>query len=139
MRKIGFISIFLMMAATAFAGESSLRPESSIPTPAAGIDASQEAPSLGAKESEDWQRLRAERRLAREQILSDLRSSSAAEKKSIRQELTKNPGPQSRFEGEMPNNSRERQPAYERQDQPMKPMRDVPPGPRPFEGDHRNH
>lgn len=142
MRKISFISIVLMTAATVFAGESSLRPESSIPTPAVKSEISQEAPTLGAKESEDWKKLREERRQAREQILSDLRASSAAEKQSIRQEVTKNKGNQPRFEGEIPNNSRERQPNFEWQNQqpnPMFPPRDNPFGPRPFEGDRPNH
>ncbi|MCQ2088755.1 MAG: hypothetical protein MJY93_00760 [Fibrobacter sp.] len=141
MKKIGFISIFLMMTATAFAGESSLRPESSIPTPAIKSEVSQEAPTLGAKESEDWKKLREERRQAREQILSDLRASSAAEKQSIRQEVTKNK-PRPRFEGEIPNNSRERQPNFEWQQQqpnPQFPPRDNQFGPRPFEGDRPFH
>lgn len=131
MRNIGLVSIFLMMTATAFAGESSLRPESSIPTPAEKSGISQETPTLGAKESEDWKKLREERRQAREQILSDLRASSAAEKQSIRQEVSNKP----RFEGEIPNNSRERRPnAEDKNQQPTGPWRDphfgphIPPG-----------
>ena len=126
------------MAATAFAGESSLRPESSIPTPAARSEISQEVPSLGAKESQDWQRLREERRQAREQILSHLRASSTAEKRSIRQEVSKGQ-PRPHLEGEIPNNTRERQPNADLKEQkpqpPSNPWRDYPYGPRPFPGD----
>ena len=115
-----------------------MRPESSIPTPAAKSEVSQETPTLGAKESEDWKKLREERRAAREQILSDLRSSSAAEKQSIRQNVTK-VQPRPNFEGEIPKNARERKPAFEWPEAPKMPTRDFPPGPHPFEGDRNNH
>lgn len=139
MRKIGFISVFLMMTAAAFADEPSLRPESSIPTPAEESVVSEETPALGAKESKDWLRLREERRMAREQILQELRSSSAEEKQSIRKEVAKNRA-RSNFEGEMLNNSRERQPNYEWQNQPMMPMREDPYGPPPpYEEEYHFH
>ena len=70
-----------MAAAFSYAATSSVRPESSVPTPAENKEISREMANLGAKESADWQKLRAERRAAREQILSDLRNSSAAETK----------------------------------------------------------
>lgn len=140
MKKIGFISIVLMMTATAVVAQPLDRPESSIPTPAERATVSQKAPALGAKESEDWQRLRAERRQAREQILSDLRASSAADKKSIRQEVSKKKETRPRFEGEMPNNSRDRQQNYDKPGAhpvvpagPMGPM-----GPRDFQNPHPN-
>ena len=89
--------------------------------------------NLGAKESADWQKLRAERRAAREQILSDLRNSSAAEKKNIRQEVSKKRDEKTRFEGGFPKNqSRERRPFYEQpESHQMNPMRDMPQGPGP--------
>ncbi len=146
MKKVCFISIFLMMTATAIVAQPSMRPESAIPTPAERASISQDAPALGAKESEDWQRLRAERRQAREQILSDLRSSSAAEKNFIRQEVAKDKAPRPHFEGEIPNKSLEHHPNYEHPGfipmypgmypgmQPgMIPGGDFPSGPKPFE------
>lgn len=143
MKKIGFISIFLMLTATAVVAQPLDRPESSIPTPAERAAVSKDAPALGAKESEDWQRLRAERRQAREQILSDLRASSAAEKNSIRKEVSKNKENRPRFEGEMPNNSRDHQKNYDKPGaHPMMPMAPMGPmgpmGPRDFQNPRPN-
>lgn len=59
-------------------------PESSIPTPAEKDDVARNAPDIGAKENADWQKLREERREAREQILEKLRN-SAEEKNSMRE------------------------------------------------------
>ena len=120
-----------MAAALSYAAPSSARPESSVPTPAENMEISREMPNLGAKESADWQKLRAERRAAREQILTDLRNSSAAEKKNIRQEVSKKRDEKPRFEGEFPKNqSRERKPFYEQpESHQMNPMRDMPHGP----------
>ena len=126
----------MMAAALSFAAPSSVRPESSVPTPAENMEISREMPNLGAKESADWQKLRAERRAARERILTDLRNSSAAEKKNIRQEVSKKRDEKPRFEGEIPKNqSRERRPFYEQpESHQMNPMREMPhcPGPAPM-------
>ena len=128
-----------MAAALGYAAPSSVRPESSVPTPAERTEISREMPDLGAKESADWQRLRAERRAAREQILSDLRNSSNAEKRNIRQEVSKNRDENTRFEGEIPKNQpRDRRPFYERpESHPMYPTREMP-GPA-FDGDRFRH
>ena len=122
-----------MAAALSYAAPSSARPESSVPTPAENMEISREMPNLGAKESADWQKLRAERRAAREQILTDLRNSSSAEKKNIRQEVSKKRNEKPRFEGGIPKNqSRERRPFYEQpESHQMNPMRDMPHGPGP--------
>lgn len=122
-----------MATALSYAVPSSARPESSVPTPAEKMEISREMPNLGAKESADWQKLRAERRAAREQILRDLRNSSSAEKKNIRQEVSKKRNENPRFEGEIPKNqSRERRPFYEQpESHQMNPMRDMPNGPAP--------
>ena len=80
----------LFFAAMAFAGESSVRPESAIPTPAEEMGNSKENRDLAAKEREDWQRMRAERKQARERILSEMRNKSAEEKKTMREEMGKN-------------------------------------------------
>lgn len=135
MNKTTFITTMMMAAALSFAAESFVRPESSVPTPAQNAEISKEMPNLGAKESEDWQRMRAERRQAREQILSNLRNNAALEKQDMRQNVSKNRNENARFEGEFPKNqNRERHPFYERpESQPMYPSRDMP-GPA-FEGD----
>ena len=134
MKKLNLISTILMAAALGYAAPSSARPESSVPTPAENAEISREMPDLGAKESAEWQRLRAERRAAREQILTDLRNSSAAEKQNIRQEVSKKRDEKPRFEGDFPKNqSRERRPFYERPESaPMNPMLGMPV--RTFEG-----
>jgi hypothetical protein len=133
MKKTTLITTIMMVAAFSYAAPSSVRPESSVPTPAENKEISREMANLGAKESADWQKLRAERRAAREQILSDLRNSSAAEKKNIRQEVSKKRDEKTRFEGEFPKNqSRERRPFYEQpESHQMNPMRDMPQGPGP--------
>lgn len=134
MKKTTLITTIMMAAALSYAAPSSARPESSVPTPAENMEISRETPNLGAKESADWQKLRAERRAAREQILTDLRNSSAAEKQNIRQEVSKKRDEKPRFEGDIPKNqSRERRPFYERPESaPMNPMHGMPD--RTFEG-----
>ena len=100
-------------------------PASSVPTPAERLEVSRGTPDLGAKESAEWQKMRAERKLAREQILTKIRESSSAEKQVIRQDVSKNRNEKSRFEGKPQKmQPRERQPFYERPDSPaMNPMR----------------
>ena len=133
MKKTTLITTIMMAAALSYAAPSSARPESSVPTPAEKAEISRDMQSLGAKESADWQKLRAERRAAREQILTDLRNSTAAEKQNIRQEVSKKRDEKPRFEGEIPKNqSRERRPFYEQpESHQMNPMRDMPHGPGP--------
>mgnify|MGYP004450543569 FL=1 len=104
----------MLAAVTAFAGQSSLRPESSVPTPAEKSAVSKETPDLSAKESEEWQKMRESRREARRQILSDLRNSTAAEKQSIRQDVSEGRDEKPRLQGEPSRNMqpREREPYY---------------------------
>ena len=101
MKKIVF-TLVMLAAAIAFAGQSSLRPESSVPTPAEKSGVSRETPDLSAKENEEWQKMRAERREARRQILSGLRSRSAEERQSIRQDVAGPRNEKPRFEGGNP-------------------------------------
>ena len=107
----------LFFVAVAFAQETSVRPESAIPTPAEEMGISKENRDLAAKEREDWQRMRAERKQAREQILSEMRNKSAAEKRAMREEMGKN---------------REKKPRFE--DVPPKNFEDVPPRDRGHKG-----
>ena len=78
MKKIVMASA--VMAATAMAGGLDSRPAASVPTPVETREALNNVPSLSEKEKGDWQKLREERRAAREQILQDLRNKTAAEK-----------------------------------------------------------
>ncbi|MCQ2054639.1 MAG: hypothetical protein MJY82_05040 [Fibrobacter sp.] len=129
----------LFSAAFAFAAGFAAQPESSVPTPAEKSEMLKETPDLGAKESADWQRLRAERRVAREQILSKLRESSKAEKQGIRKGVLENRNEKSRLEGESPKKQpHERSPFCERPDSPnQNPMREPPKPPDPApKGDH---
>ena len=135
MKHLAFLSIFFVTVACAFAAETAAMPESSVPTPADMSEISSEIPDLGAKESEDWQKMRAERKAAREQILSKLRESSREDKRLIRESVSEKRNVKSRSEGNGKNfQSREREPFYERPDsRNMNPMRGYP-GPA-FEGD----
>ena len=143
MKTMNLISTMMVAAALAYATPSSERPEASVPTPAEKSEISREMPDLGAQERADWQKLREERRAAREQILSNLRNSSAAEKKNMRQDFSKNRDEKPRFDGDFPKNkSREGRPFYERPDnRSMNPKWEPQGGPPfgeppPFEGNH---
>ena len=87
MKKIVMASA--VMAATAMAGEIDSRPEASVPTPVEARETLDKAPKMSEKENVDWQKMREERRIAREQILKDLRNNSAAEKKELREAVEK--------------------------------------------------
>jgi hypothetical protein len=63
------------------------QPESDIATPAERSEISQDVPDLGQKQKEDWQRLREERKQARQQILSDIKANAHAEIKDIQQDI----------------------------------------------------
>ena len=89
MKKIVMASA--VMAATAMAGEIGARPEASVPTPAEHHEILDKVPNLSEKENVDWQKMREERRAAREQILQNLRNNSAAEKKEMREVSVKAP------------------------------------------------
>lgn len=78
MKKIVMASA--VVAVTAMAGDLESRPEASVPTPAERHEILNKVPNLSEKENVDWQKLREERRAAREQILKDLRKNSALEK-----------------------------------------------------------
>lgn len=79
MKKIVVASA--MMAATAMAGNFESRPEASVPTPVETHESFDKVPKMSEKENVDWQKMREERRLAREQILKDLKKNSAVENK----------------------------------------------------------
>ena len=124
MKHATFISIIGLAATLSFA-QGFAAPESSVPTPAESAEISNQTPDLGAKESAEWQKMRAERKQAREQILSKLKERSNVEKQGIRQDVSKKRNEKSRFEGKpQKNEPRERQPFYDRPDSPnMNPMR----------------
>lgn len=143
MKIMKLISTVMVSAALSYAADDSMRPESSIPTPAEASEISREMPDLSAKDRADWQKMRAERKQAREQILSRLKESSAAEKQSIRQDVSKNRNvPPPRTEGDFQQfHSRERGDFSETPDsRNMKPKRDMPgPPPPPREDGHMRH
>ena len=100
-RLMKFLFVF---AAMAFAADASVRPESAIPTPAEEVRNSDNMRELATKEKEDWQKMRAERKQAREQILLEMRNKSADEKRAMREEMGKNRGNKPRFEETSPKN-----------------------------------
>lgn len=87
MKKIVMASA--VMAATAMAGDFESRPEASVPTPVETRDALNKVSNLPDKENVDWQKMREERRAAREQILEKLRNKSAGEKSEMREAIAK--------------------------------------------------
>ena len=89
MKKIVMASA--VMAATAMAGDLDSRPAASVPTPVEAREALHNVPNMSEKERGDWQKLREERRAAREQILQDLRNKTAAEKGEMRDASAKAP------------------------------------------------
>lgn len=89
MKKIVMASA--VMAATAMAGDLDSRPAASVPTPVEAREALHNVPNMSEKEKGDWQKLREERRAAREQILQDLRNKTAAEKGEMRDASAKAP------------------------------------------------
>lgn len=91
MKKIVMASA--MMASVAMANDMDSRPEASVPTPVERHEAVGNVPNFSEKENVDWQKLREERRVAREQILRNLRENSAAEKKEMRNVNEKAPEP----------------------------------------------
>ena len=92
MKKIVMASA--VMAATAMAGGMDSRPEASVPTPVESRETLNKVSNMSEKENADWQKLREERRAAREQILKNLRESSAAAKNEIREASVKVPEPE---------------------------------------------
>ena len=145
MKKIVMASA--VMAATAMAGEIDSRPEASVPTPVEVRETLDKAPKMSEKENVDWQKMREERRLAREQILKDLRNNSAAEKKEMPSVAAKPAIPEKPHEKNMekPKDELVREKKLDEKEQPkepqgvmnpfvpgrMEPMR--PFGPRPIE------
>ncbi len=110
MNKTKFISTILLATAFSFAAGESSAPESYVPTPAEKQEFSKETPGLSQQERADWQRMREERKQAREQILSKLREAPPSERNQMRQNGLKNRDERPRFEGEFPKNQpRERE------------------------------
>ncbi len=87
MKKIVVASA--VVAATAMAGDLDSRPEASVSTPVEAREALNNVPKMTEKENVDWQKMREERRAAREQILKDLRNKTALEKNEMREASVK--------------------------------------------------
>ena len=80
-------ALIALLTGSAFVTVPCAQPESAIATPVQKSEITQSVPDLGQKEKEDWQRLREERKLARQQILSDIKASAQAEIKDVQQEI----------------------------------------------------
>ena len=98
------LTIVSVCAAMAFAAESFERPESAVPTPAEELGISNNSRELAPRDKENWQKMREERKKAREQILLDLRNKSAIDKEPKLIEKEKNRDKKSRFEDDSPKN-----------------------------------
>ena len=79
-------NILVLSTIAALATAPSGQPESDIAIPAEKPGITQDVPSLGKKEQENWQRLREERKIARQQILTDIKANAKAEIKEIQQD-----------------------------------------------------
>lgn len=92
MKKIALASA--MMASVAMANDVDSRPEASVSTPVERLETVNSVPNFTEKENVDWQKLREERRVAREQILRNLKENSAAEKNAARDVQQPPPAPE---------------------------------------------
>ena len=79
--------IIALLTGSAFVTVPLAQPESDIAIPVEKTEITQSAPDLELKQKEDWQRLREERKIARQQILSDIKAKAQAEVKEIQQEF----------------------------------------------------
>lgn len=77
--------IIAFLLATLFATYTHAQPESDIAVPTSS-SYERDIPNIGNEESENWQRLREERKAAREQILANIKDNLKAEKKELQQE-----------------------------------------------------
>jgi len=129
MKKIVMASA--VMAATAMAGDFDSRPEASVPTPVESRESLDKVPNMSEKENVDWQKLREERRAAREQILNDLRNRSAAEKAGLKDAAPKPPEPEKPVEkiDEKPKDELVREKKQEEKEVQKAPWENVPFGP----------
>lgn len=98
------LTIASVCAAIAFAASAFERPESAVPTPAEESGISNNPRELAPRDKENWQKMREERKKAREQILLDLRNRPAIDKepKSIEKEKIRDTRPH--FEEDSPKN-----------------------------------
>ena len=79
--------IIAFLTGSAFVTVPLAQPESDIATPVEKTEITQSAPDLGQKQKEDWQRLREERKQARQQILSDIKASAKDEVKGAQEDF----------------------------------------------------
>ena len=79
--------LIALLTSSVFVAVPFTQPESDIATPAGRSEILQDVPDLGQKQKEDWQRLREERKQARQQILSDIKANAHAEIKDIQQDI----------------------------------------------------
>ena len=80
-------TVIALLTGSVFVTVPLAQPESDIATPAEKAEITQSALDLEQKQKEDWQRLREERKLARQQILSDIKANAKAEIKDIQEDL----------------------------------------------------
>ena len=81
--------VMTLLTSSVFVTVPLAQPESDIAIPAEKTEITQGAPDLEQAQKENWQRLREERKRARQQILSDIKANAQAEIKDIQQDLVK--------------------------------------------------
>jgi hypothetical protein len=81
--------IITLLTSSVFVTVPLAQPESDIATPVEKTEFTQGVPDLEQAQKENWQRLREERKRARQQILSDIKANAQAEIKDIQQDLVK--------------------------------------------------
>ncbi|MBP5247209.1 MAG: hypothetical protein J6Z31_05055 [Fibrobacter sp.] len=102
MNTKNFCISVLLVAALGGAAYAESMPESQVSSPVEE-SVSSDRGSFDVKNA-SWEQKRAERRAAREKILSKLRESSSQEKAIMREELMKNRGEPPRIRGDIPKN-----------------------------------
>ncbi|SHK19463.1 hypothetical protein [Fibrobacter sp. UWB12] len=122
--------IIALLTGSALVSVPLAQPESDIATPIEKTEITQGVPDLGQKQKEDWQRLREERKLARQQILSDIKANAKDEVKDVQEELLQQKA-KNNIENENRGNVKEnviRKGPFENQDKikPGNPPFDVP-------------
>lgn len=104
MKKFYKAFAILFLTAPLFAAESVTQPEYRVSTPLQS-ESELKTPALGADEASAWQKRREQSRIARQNLLRSVKSSSDASKEPLRNTLSKTRNESSRMEANLPKTS----------------------------------
>lgn len=109
------IKIVAFLTYSVFVTVPQAQPESDIATPIERAEITQNAPDLEQKQKEDWFRLREERKLARQQILSDIKANKQFEIRDFQQSINQQ---KSNIKAQNENKANEREPFFNKDNGP---------------------